>query len=160
MSKDIETNSERGLQLTRTAQDFRQKYTYFLLTAVGAAIGFTVTQTKESILHWALIPLGLAVVSWSWSFFAGCRYLHHMSIVLYTNARIYRIAAGTDAAGNLDEKRKAELIKDLREKAFDPAEKGSERAYKYQLATFLLGAIFFLTWHILSMWLRSQPVNP
>ena len=42
----------------RTAQD---KYVYFLLAAVGAGIGFAISQTQTAKLAWTQLPLGCAI---------------------------------------------------------------------------------------------------
>jgi hypothetical protein len=48
------------------------KYTYFLLGAAAAAIGLSVNATLHSSLGWNHSILGVAVIAWLCSFFAGC----------------------------------------------------------------------------------------
>lgn len=61
---------------TREGQD---KYTYFLLAAAGAAIAFAVTQSQTATLTWSKIPLALAVLSWAFSFYAGCHQIRDVT---------------------------------------------------------------------------------
>ena len=69
-------------QQFRTSQD---KYSYFLLAAAGAAIGFALTQTQGKPLSWSQLPLALAVVCWGLSFYFGCYFIEHITSSLYAN---------------------------------------------------------------------------
>src|SRR5690554_2121292 len=75
----------------RTAQE---KYTYFLLAAAGAAIGFAVTRTSDAPLAWSQVPLALAVSEWGLSFFFGCRHLNYVQSTLYANNELLRVQEG------------------------------------------------------------------
>ncbi len=160
MDKYVEVGSERGLRLTMAGQESRQKYAYFLLGAAGAAIGFAVTQTKEATFHWSLIFLSLALVCWSLSFFAGCRFLHHIALMQLINSRTYRISSGIDPEAGSDKGKQLRLVEKIRREEFAPTEKKSELYLAVQPNAFLAGALFFLVWHGLSIWLRTPDVSP
>lgn len=74
-------------QATREGQD---KYTSFLLAAAGVAIAFAVTQSQTATLSWWKLPLALAVLSWAFSFYAGCRQLRDVTNVLQQNYELLR----------------------------------------------------------------------
>lgn len=143
--------------LHNSVDEMRQKYAHFLLAAVGACIGFAITQSgKSSLTIWAA-PLGAALAFWSASFYIGCRYLHFRSTTLATNAEIVRLLNGQhEMAGNNPTAQKIgyEVLKDGHQKT--DAQAGW--CYRWQLRTFVIGTIFFIGWHVLEMW-RRNPEN-
>lgn len=143
-------NQAEIFKLHRAGQD---KYAYFLLAAAGAAIAFALSQTKDAALALPQIPLGVAVVAWGASFYAGCQHLHLVDSTLYTNAALIEVQRGTHPlAGNHPQAMQIgsqALSKIINEQ--------SARSRRWALAQFRLlvtGAIFYVVWHVLEMYLR------
>ena len=72
---------------------------WLLNTVAGAAIGFALTQTKGVVLAWSQMPLGLAMASWSLSFWCGLRQLDSVLATLALDSVLRDIEAGTSAVG-------------------------------------------------------------
>jgi hypothetical protein len=81
--------------LFKVHRDASNKYTYFLLAASGAAIGFATTQTQDATISWAKLPLGIAVLCWAISFYCGCRHVQQVINIMLQNYEFLRIKAGT-----------------------------------------------------------------
>jgi hypothetical protein len=88
--------SEQQIEIYRQHRTAQDKYTYFLLAAVGAAIAFAVNQTQGAKLAWSQLPLGWAVAFWALSFFFGCRQLTYVESTLFANVVLLRVIAGED----------------------------------------------------------------
>jgi hypothetical protein len=79
-------------------QTGQEKYTYFLLAAAGAAIGFAVQKTVDLALSWGQLPVGLACLSWARSFYCGCRTLEWVQACLAANKAMIELSRGTHAS--------------------------------------------------------------
>lgn len=130
------------LELKKSVHDMRLKYAYFLLAAVGACIGFAVTQTRGEMISIYQIPLAIAVISWSASFYVGCRYVHLLSVMV-----IFDINAMRSLRGSESER--------IAIQSYHNADTDAASAYRWQLRSFLIGAAFFLIWHVGAMWNAS-----
>lgn len=86
--------SEEIREVYRQLRLAQEKYVYFLLAAAGAAIGFALSQTHDSVLSRSQLPLGAAVLCWGLSFFFGCRHLAYVSSTLYANAELLKVEGG------------------------------------------------------------------
>ena len=87
-------SSEAEREVFRVLRESQSKYTYFLLAAAGAAIGFALTQTQDESLACSQWPLELAVFLWGSSFFCGCRHLTYVNSTLYANVVLLKIESG------------------------------------------------------------------
>jgi hypothetical protein len=87
-------SSEVQREVFRVLRESQSKYTYFLLAAAGAAIGFALTQTQGESLAYTQVPLAIAVFLWAGSFFCGCRHLAYVNSTLYANAEMLQIESG------------------------------------------------------------------
>lgn len=135
----------------RVSQD---KFVYTLLAAAGAAIGLAVSQTQGAYLEWVHTPLAGAVICWGISFFCGCRFLGYTSSSLYANAAAIKIASGDEPTVPDDPKMIAAAVRGVM-KAF---EFNSKRANEYghsQFRFLVLGAVLYVSWHVLGMWIRT-----
>jgi hypothetical protein len=56
----------------RTGQD---KYTYFLLAVTASAVAFAIQKTDDVIITYSLLPLGVAIIFWGFSFYFGVKSL-------------------------------------------------------------------------------------
>lgn len=135
----------------RTAQD---KYTYFLLAAAGAAIALAVNQTKGTSLSWSQLPLAIAVLCWGLSFFFGCRHLGYVSSTLFANADLLRVENGQHPLSGNNPQLMATASEGIRQ----AIESNSERANRLghmQFRFLITGAVFYIAWHVIEMWLLS-----
>jgi len=142
------------LEIYRALREAQNKYAYFLLAAVGGAIALALNQTKGAALNWFQLPLGAAVLAWGLSFFFGCRHLAYVSSTLYSNAQMFRTERGQHPDVGADPQRIA-----LASAAFKAAaEENSNRGNRFghlQFRLFVYGAMFYIGWHVLEMYLRS-----
>lgn len=148
MSNELEV-----FKLHRQGQD---KMTYFLLAAAGAAIGFALSQTREAGLGQHHAPLGLALLCWGGSFYAGCNQLRLTDSILYSNAEMLKIKRGAHPEVGSH----PELIQAASEGVRQAVDKKAGRAQRsghWQFRLILAGAIFYIGWHILEMYLRAFP---
>jgi hypothetical protein len=135
----------------RTAQD---KYTYFLLAAVGAAIGLAINQTQGSTLSWSQAPLAVAVLCWGLSFFFGCRHLKYVSSNLYANANLLKVQSGEHPEVGHHPQLMAAASEGILQ-AFEANARRAVRSSTMQFRFLVAGAIFYIAWHVLEMWLRT-----
>ena len=148
--------SEQQIEVYRQHRTAQEKYVYFLLAAVGAAIALVVNQTQTASLAWSQLPLGLAVALWAFSFYFGCRHLAYVESTLFANAALLKVEAGEHP----DVGRHPQLMAAASEGIRASIETNSNRASRFahwQFWCLLLGAISYLGWHVYEMWLRSTP---
>lgn len=150
---DDHTRHLHGLLLI--SQD---KYTYFLLAAGASGIALAANGTSAATLAPSLIPLGLAVLSWGGSFWCGCRRLAYVNATLYANTTLSVVQSGEHPdVGNHPQAMDA-ASKGIR----SAAEGNAERANAYghsQFRLLVLGAVFYLAWHVLGMYFRTIAAN-
>ena len=146
--------SELQIEVYRQHRTAQEKYIYFLLAAVGAAIALAVNQTQGGKLAWSQLPLACAVALWALSFYFGCRHLAYVESTLFANAALLKVEGGEHPqVGN-----HSELMAIASEGIREAIESNSNRASRFarwQFNCLLLGAISYLGWHVFEMWLRS-----
>ncbi|MGD9874610.1 MAG: hypothetical protein AB7T27_10120 [Kiritimatiellia bacterium] len=126
------------------------RYTYFLLAAAASGIALSIQRTSGMAIERSMIPLGLAVICWSVSFFAGCRNRQYFHSTLYANFNLLQVQSGThpDCLPRTD--------------YIDAASQGIIKAMKrnttlgnrwsqWQFRFLVLGAVLFVGWHVLEM---------
>ncbi|QDT42746.1 hypothetical protein Pan241w_28350 [Gimesia alba] len=138
-------------QQHRTVQD---KYTYFLLAVTASAIAFAVQKTDSSIISWSLLPIGLAVLLWCCSFYCGCQNLVWIQVTLFANLALFQLQQGNhpNQPVGLTE---VEAAKSGTRDAMDENANKAKNHSIWQYRFLVLGAIFFLLWHILEMVIRT-----
>ncbi|WP_429191223.1 hypothetical protein [Aeromonas veronii] len=147
--------SEQEMELYRQVRTSQDKYVYFLLAAVGAAIGFAMNQTQGMSLALSQIPLGISVLTWGLSFFFGCFHLKYVNATLFTNFEMFKIKNGNHPAVGSH----PQLIEAAYQGASAAMEMNNGRANRYgqlQFILFIVGVIFYMSWHIIEMWLRGN----
>lgn len=132
----------------------QEKQTYFLLAAVGACIGFAITQTKDMALHPMQAPLGAAVAFWGLSFLAGCRHVQARLNVMFVNMELLKLQAGRDPMVGRHPEGIAIGTKAFKE-AIQERNDASISAANSQFWFLVLGVVCYLAWHILEMWSRT-----
>lgn len=145
MSSDLQKH------LSSQLAEAQSKYIYFLLAVSASAIALVVQRTTGLPLHWSMTPLGLAVLCWAASFFAGCRNRLYFVATVHTNAAFLKVQDGTypGIPNHPDAIRAAS--EGLREAAEFNSSKGKFWGDS-QFNLLVLGAIFFLIWHIIEMY--------
>lgn len=136
-----------------TSQD---KYVYFLLAATLASIAFAIKQSQSLKLDLSQIPLALGVVSWGLSFFLGCRNREYYNSTLFANGELLRIQLGLSP--HPDYGNHPDYIQAASEGIKSAIEKNSKKVMmfgRYQTRTFILGALFYIIWHVYEMYLRT-----
>jgi len=87
-------NDENLREIYKTLQMSQDKYTYFILATTIASVGFTITQTQDIIFSLSLIPLGISILCWGFSFFFGCRNREYCNSTLYANFELLKVQMG------------------------------------------------------------------
>lgn len=146
--------SEEATEIYRALRESQNKYTYFLLAAAGAAIALTVSQTREAHLVWSQVPLALGALSWALSFLFGCRHVKYVNSALYANAAYLQVCNGQHPDVGIHPQRIAaakEGIHSAMEHNADCANRNSHRQFRFMV----VGAVFYVVWHVLGMYLRG-----
>lgn len=141
-------------ELYKAHRAAQEKYAYFLLAAAGAAIAFAVTQTQTAALAHSQIPLAFAVLCWGLSFAAGCRHLQYVLSNLYANMSFLKVRAGEMEGIGAHPAMMQAPAEGIR----SAMESNSNRANTYgqwQFRLLILGALAFITWHVVEMGLRA-----
>ena len=146
--------SEQQIEIYRQHRNAQEKYVYFLLAAVGAAIALAINQTQGAKIAWSQLPLAIAIILWSLSFFFGCRHLAYVESTLFANASLLEVKSGQHPEVDTHPQMMAAASEGIRE-AIKSNSKWAVRFARWQFNCLLLGAISYLGWHVFEMWLRS-----
>ena len=142
---------EAYLAVTGSHRDLYIRHSFYLLAVVGAAVGFALNQTKGAVLAYSQIPLGLAMLSWSLSFYFGLRQLRSILATLGVNSLLLELQFGQNT--ELSHIPKApEIIKGL----IEEHGKSAGRFHIWQVQALLIGVFFYVGWHVLEMYLRQH----
>lgn len=149
------------MSTTKSIDDLRkahstgqEKYTYFLLAAAGAAIGFAVQKTEGQLLSWWLLPVALATVCWGISFYFGCKNLDRVHAAIGANVTLLQLRQGShpEQPPHPDHSLAAATgVERAMERSIDRASLFSV----WQFRALVGGAILFIAWRVLEM-LRSS----
>jgi len=146
--------SEQQIEVYKQHRAAQEKYVYFLLAAVGAAIGLAVSQTQGARLSYSHIPLAFAVGLWAFSFFFGCKHLGYVESTLFANSALLQVQAGEHPKVGTHPEYISAASEGIRA-AIESNSNWSSRFARWQFNSLVLGAIFYLGWHVYEMWLRS-----
>jgi hypothetical protein len=146
--------SERQIAVYNQFRNAQDKYTYFILAAAGAAIAFALRETQTAALSWSQAPLAAAVLCWGSSFYCGCRYLLHMTSALYSNFELLIVAGGQHPSTGTDPQKIAAASEGIRQ-GIDQHSSRTVPLGKWQFGLLILGALFYIGWHIWEMWVRT-----
>jgi hypothetical protein len=121
----------------------QERNTYFLLAASASAIGFAITQVKTEPLTLTHIPLGIAIFLWAASFYCGQQFVQ------------WSISAVGKEADYLSKdffpERPDEIKKTVLHKTINLHASKMNFYGKLQLSCLLLGAVSYITFHVLKM---------
>jgi hypothetical protein len=138
------------LELGRMHHAASDKYTYFLLAAVGAAIGFALNQTRDLPLSWTQLPLGAAIICWGLSFYFGCRRLTRVMALLHENRQFIRLTRGELPDFPNDPKLIAEIAEIFQKRAAD-----ANQPLVWQFKLLIAGGVLYVIWHLTEMYMRT-----
>ncbi len=147
-------NNDEMRQIHDQLHKAQNRYTYFLLAAAASAIALIIKSTDESTFAIPMLPLGLAVISWGVSFFYGCKNIQFVNSTLYANYNYLIVKSGLHPKAGKD----PELISAASQGIRKAMEYNSERAnrfVKWQFKLLVIGALFYLVWHLLEMLART-----
>ena len=144
-------SDEQYLAVIRTHGDLYIRHAFYLLAVVGAAVGFALNQTNGAVLAYSQIPLGLAMLSWSLSFYFGLRQLRSVLATLRVNSFLLALQTGRDTEWSHNPKAPA-IFEDLTE----GHGKSAGRFHRWQVQALLTGVFFYVGWHVLEMYLRQH----
>lgn len=146
--------SEMAREVYRSLRDAQNKYTYFLLAASGAAIALAVNQTQGIAMSWHQIPLAAGVLSWGLSFFFGCRHVAYVNSALYANAELLQVQSGQHPEVGAHPQVMAAASEGIRQAIVSNSEHASRLGH-LQFRLLVAGAVLYVVWHVLEMYLRS-----
>lgn len=147
--------SEQEMELYRQLRASQDKYVYFLLAAVGASIAFALSQTQGMTLAISQIPLGIGIFTWGLSFFFGCLHLEYVSSTLYANITMLKIENGNHPEVGNHPQLVAAASQGIRS-AIEANITCASRYGKLQFMFFIIGVVFYISWHAIEMWLRGN----
>ncbi|HHF3072500.1 TPA: hypothetical protein ACPJ1I_004616 [Vibrio diabolicus] len=143
---------EREDSLINAYRESREKIIYFVLAASGSAIGFAMTQTKmEAFQSHHYIWLA-AIFLWATSFLCGIKALDYQKQLTLNNAMSLRSERVPPSElklpqGPLPPKQALSIVYEQANKRFNLYERA-------QLYTLLLGALVYISWHVVRMLLN------
>ncbi|MEX3969760.1 hypothetical protein [Paraburkholderia caribensis] len=134
-------DNEAANKLQAQIQDSRQKYTYFLLTAAGACVGYAVEKATGPALQWRSIALAASLVAWAVSFWFGCCAVKRNEYGLQYNHAWHVAARSTTDKVVLDSLMTSES-------------RSSACSGRWQFRFFVVGGVAFVLWRLLELPLR------
>ncbi|WP_146092597.1 hypothetical protein [Xanthomonas arboricola] len=148
--------SDQLLHLNRAHLDGQSKYTYFLLAATGAALGYALQKIDGSTFHWT-VYFGLAAVgSWLVSFLLGCMHLTSIQSALGKNFEYLQFRKGSHPTQPLPPQLITMACEALLT-GIHRANSRAHRAYQWQFRFLATGVLSFVAWRILILFGYSGP---
>ena len=138
------------LELYKQHQAGQDKYTYFLLAAAGAAIGFAVQKTEGLQFSWWLTPAGFAIVCWGFSFYYGCKNLTWVQTAIYANYSLLQLRSGVHPEQPPHPQLTDAAISGV-SKALTSNATRAQFFGTWQFRMLITGAVFFIGWRLLEM---------
>lgn len=137
-------------ELQKQITESQGTHTYFLMAIAASAIALCVQRTTGKPLQLTMLPLGCAVILWGFSFFAGCMNRRQHVSALLANYHFLQFGGGSQAAPNDADK----SVESVKKQAFDNLVRSAKALNAWavwQFRLLVLGALFFLTWHVIEM---------
>lgn len=133
------------LELQKQHQAGQEKYTYFLLAAAGTCIAYSMETSLGTPISLHLLLLVVAVLSWSLSFYFGCRCANKVQALLRANAGLLSLHEGTHENQPQHAELLAAAIRGIRD-AISQNIKSAGKFSGMQFRLFVLGGISFVLW--------------
>jgi hypothetical protein len=134
-------------ELHKQHQSGQQKYTYFLLTAAGACIGFATDKAQGVPLYLGLVFLTEAVLFWGLSFYFGCKCATSVQILLQSNHNLIALENGVHPQQPQHPEMLEAALKGVKS-ASDEIMQKSLNYNNWQFWFFVAGGIAFVLWRI------------
>jgi hypothetical protein len=122
------------------------KYVYYLIAIMVAAIGYSIDITKDDKLSIETAPMLTALICWGISFTCGCLFIRTYISTLGLNMLGYLLTKDTDKKENM--------------KRFNSESSKMDNLYKKQLAFLGIGIFFFVAWYLLHLYINSFLICP
>jgi len=148
-------NDEALLDLHRRHQETQAKYIYFLLAITASAVAFAIQKTSDHTLTSSLIPLAIAVLFWGCSFYFGCRHLVWVQAALRANYALLQLKSGVHPDQPQQQDHLNAAISGTTQALNQNADSANFYAI-WQFRLLIIGSMFFIGWHILEMWTRTN----
>lgn len=143
--------AQSALELQRQVGVASEKYTYFLLTASGAAIAYAVEKSAGLRLSPWLWPLGGAVASWSLSFLFGCLTLSSVVGALRKNYELLQVDSDMHLRQPVLDESRTTLVDTLNREYIAFAARA--RVYAMlQFLMFIVGILAFVGWRVADLY--------
>ena len=145
---------EKRDKLAETYTQKQEKYVYYILALNVAAIGFTITQIIKLKASCMLIPVGLAMIFWSISFYLGIKFILNGLSTMYDNVNTLDYDNASHPKFLNREDGTAIVNKVLENLETEASEKSSEY-FKNMLHCFYSGCISMIVWVFLNIFQNS-----
>jgi hypothetical protein len=146
---------ENMLEVFRQLHERQNKYTYFLLAAAGAGVAFALDQTRMADLQVSQIPIGVSVLCWGLSFWFGCTNIHYANATLYANHQLLRVRNGQHPRIRAHPEESEAAVEGIESAMESNSENANVNGHR-QFRSLVLGAVFYIAWHVWGMYLRGQ----
>lgn len=137
-------------QLANQLHEAQAKYTYFLLAAAASGIALAVQQTAGQHIAWQHAILGVPVILWAGSFFAGCQNRHFFNSTLFANIALLQLHDGSHPESPAHPEAIAAACDGVRIAAEENSASGNTWG-KWQFRLLIYGALGFVVWHVTCM---------
>ena len=126
-----------------------------VMMCVSAAVAFAVQKTDGLMLSWSMTPLGLAVLTWGISFYFGCKHLVWIQTALRANYGLLQLQVGAHPDQPEHPQHLEAAISGVN-KALDFNIDKAQFYSVWQFRLLISGAVLFIVWHVLEMWVRTN----
>ena len=152
-------SSDRLAELYTQHRAQQDRYDFFLMAVAGSAIALSIQRTTEELLGYSMIPLGIAVLLWGVSFFAGCKRRAYVNVITFANFNLVLVQRGEHSDAGSDPQDMEAAAKGIRTAIAANNDKAQSCA-RFQFATLVAGAVAYIVWHVLEMALATWAVRP
>lgn len=145
----------RVLELHKQFAAEQSKYTYFLLAVAASCIALAVRSTRSAVASWSLVPLGFAVVAWSFSFLRGLRFIEGSQQVTRANIDHLLCVQGEHPLTGVDPHKMQHGADAFWQRA-ETLAAAALQDYQWQFRYLISGGVLYVLWHTLEIALRSR----
>lgn len=117
------------------------------MAAAGAAIGFAIQKVDNKQFSYSLIPLGLSVLCWGVSFYAGCNCIKYKNKATEANLHAMTQFDFTKSLSKDDQIKSINFYSSCMNK--------SRRFSEFQFNFLIIGVISYIFWSIVEMYIRT-----
>ena len=128
-----------------------EKFSYYIIGLSISSLAFITYQTKDAKIDYPKILLLLAVLFWSLSIYFGIHFIKRQQQGLLLSFKDYdNLRNQCPQTKNNPEK--ILVLKNKIEEELNEVSIKSKRNYKFQLNSFFVSVIFYVSWHIFEMY--------